>query len=69
MSDASGTPLRTRLRDSQGLTQLRESARMAIDTLVAHKLRSFLTILGIVIGVTAIVGMTSLVRGLDKSIV
>ncbi len=69
MSDAPGTSLRTRLRDNQGLTQVRESARMAIDTLVAHKLRSFLTILGIVIGVTAIVGMTSLVRGLDESIV
>ena len=50
-------------------SQIRESARMALDTLVAHKLRSFLTILGIVIGVTAIVGMTSLVRGLDESIV
>ena len=69
MSDASGTSPRTRLRDNQSLTQIRESARMAIDTLVAHKLRSFLTILGIVIGVTAIVGMTSLVRGLDESIV
>src|SRR5687768_14691786 len=69
MNDASGSSQRTRLRDSQGLTQVRESARMAIDTLVAHKLRSFLTILGIVIGVTAIVGMTSLVRGLDESIV
>jgi putative ABC transport system permease protein len=57
------------MRDHQGLTQIRESARMALDTLVTHKLRSFLTILGIVIGVTAIVGMTSLVRGLDESIV
>ena len=68
MSDAP-VGLGGRLRDSQGLTQFRESARMALDTLVAHKLRSFLTILGIVIGVTAIVGMTSLVRGLDESIV
>ncbi|HUP19238.1 MAG TPA: ABC transporter permease [Gemmatimonadota bacterium] len=45
-----------------------ESARMAVETLRAHKLRSFLTILGIVIGVTAIAGMTSLVRGLDEQI-
>jgi putative ABC transport system permease protein len=36
---------------------------MALDTLRANKLRSFLTILGVVIGVTSIVGMTSLVRG------
>lgn len=49
--------------------QIRESARMAVNTLRSHKLRSFLTILGIVIGITAIVGMTSLVRGLDQSIV
>ena len=34
----------------------------------AHKLRSFLTILGILIGVTTIVGMTSLVRGLDEMV-
>lgn len=45
-----------------------ESARMALDTLWANKLRSFLTILGIVIGVTAIAGMTSLIGGLDQRI-
>jgi putative ABC transport system permease protein len=50
-------------------TRFLESARMGLDTLWAHKLRSFLTILGIVIGVTAIVGMTALVRGLDQTIV
>ncbi|MFN2384358.1 MAG: ABC transporter permease [Gemmatimonadota bacterium] len=42
---------------------------MALATLLAHKLRSGLTILGIVIGVTSIVAMTSLVRGLDQTIV
>jgi putative ABC transport system permease protein len=51
------------------ISRIGESARMAVNTLSSHKLRSFLTILGIVIGVTAIVGMTSLVRGLDESIV
>jgi putative ABC transport system permease protein len=45
-----------------------ESLMVALGTLRAHKLRSFLTILGIVIGVTTIVGMTSLVRGLDESV-
>jgi putative ABC transport system permease protein len=45
-----------------------EAARMGLATLWAHKLRSSLTIVGIVIGVTAIVGMTSLVRGLDETI-
>ena len=50
------------------LGQFLDSARLGLDTLWSHKLRSFLTILGIVIGVTAIVGMTALVRGLDRSI-
>jgi putative ABC transport system permease protein len=36
---------------------------MAIDTLRANKLRAALTILGVVIGVTSIVAMTSLIRG------
>jgi putative ABC transport system permease protein len=42
--------------------------RMALDTLRGNKLRSALTILGVVIGITAIVGMTSLIRGFDQSL-
>jgi len=45
-----------------------EIIAMAIDTLRVNKLRSALTVLGVVIGVTAIVGMTSLIRGLDQSL-
>jgi putative ABC transport system permease protein len=41
---------------------------MAASTLRANKLRAGLTILGVVIGITAIVGMTSLIRGFDESI-
>jgi putative ABC transport system permease protein len=41
---------------------------MAFATLRANKLRAGLTILGVVIGITAIVGMTSLIRGLDESL-
>jgi putative ABC transport system permease protein len=41
---------------------------LAWDTLRANKLRSFLTILGVVIGVTSIVSMTSLVLGFEDSI-
>ena len=40
-----------------------EIIALAIDTLRANKLRSALTILGVVIGVTSIVAMTSLIRG------
>ena len=45
-----------------------EVVRMALDTLRGNKLRSGLTILGVVIGITAIVGMTSLIRGFDQSL-
>ena len=41
---------------------------MALDTLRSNKMRSALTILGVVIGITAIVGMTSLIRGFDESL-
>ena len=44
-----------------------EIASMSIDTLRANKTRSALTVVGVVIGITAIVGMTSLVRGFDRS--
>src|SRR5580765_6651602 len=41
---------------------------MAVDTLRANKMRSALTVLGVVIGITSIVGMTSLIRGFDQSL-
>ena len=41
---------------------------VALDSLRANKMRSALTILGVVIGITAIVGMTSLIRGFDESL-
>jgi putative ABC transport system permease protein len=54
-------------RYTSGLALLKETAVLAFDTLRANKLRSGLTVLGIVIGITSIVGMTSLIRGFDKS--
>jgi putative ABC transport system permease protein len=46
---------------------LGEIVRMAYDSLHTHKLRSFLTILGIVIGVMTVIGMVSVVQGLNRS--
>ena len=44
-----------------------EIVAMSWDTLRANKMRSALTVLGIVIGITSIVGITSLLRGFDQS--
>src|ERR1043165_1439203 len=45
-----------------------EIVTMSWDTLRSNKLRSALTVLGIVIGIMSIVGMTSLIRGFDQSL-
>jgi len=42
--------------------------RLALDSLASHKLRSGLTLLGIVIGVFTVVAMMALLNGLRKSI-
>jgi len=47
---------------------LGENARMALDTVRSHKLRSLLTVLGVVIGITALVGVASILVGLDRDI-
>jgi putative ABC transport system permease protein len=47
----------------------RENFKMAIDTLLAHKFRSFLTILGIVVGVAVVVIIGSLLSGVKASLV
>ena len=46
---------------------LKEILTMAVDTLRTNKLRSALTVLGVVIGITSIVSMTALIRGFDES--
>jgi putative ABC transport system permease protein len=47
--------------------EFKESIIMAMGTFKAHKMRSFLTILGVLIGVTSIIGMVSLIEGLNSS--
>ncbi|QQR75606.1 MAG: ABC transporter permease [Holophagales bacterium] len=42
-----------------------ELARIALGSLRTHKLRSFLTLLGIIIGVTTIVGVAAVISGLE----
>ncbi|MGH9779237.1 MAG: ABC transporter permease [Candidatus Acidiferrales bacterium] len=44
---------------------IREPVTMALGTLNAHKLRSFLTLLGVIIAVTTLIGVISVVEGLN----
>lgn len=48
--------------------QLGENTHMALDTLREHKMRSFLTVLGVVIGITALISVASILVGLDHDI-
>jgi putative ABC transport system permease protein len=50
------------------LALLWEVVAMAFDTVRTNKLRSALTVLGVVIGITSIVGMTAMIRGFDQSL-
>ncbi len=47
--------------------EIKEGMLMAWAALKANKMRSFLTILGVLIGVTAVIGMVSIVQGLNNS--
>ena len=46
-----------------------EAVKVALGALTAHKLRSALTVLGIVIGIAAVISLVSLGRGVQASIV
>jgi putative ABC transport system permease protein len=46
-----------------------ETFLMALDSVRAHKFRSFLTVLGIIIGVTTAISIASILTGLRKNII
>ncbi len=48
---------------------IREDLLLALDTLRTHKFRSFLTLLGVLIGTTTVIAVTSIIAGLDKQLV
>ena len=45
---------------------IRESFRLALANLWGHKLRSFLTLLGVLISVATLVAVVSLIRGMNR---
>jgi len=49
------------------LIDLWEGIKIAFQALRANKMRSFLTTLGIVIGITTVIGIHSIIQGLNKS--
>ncbi len=48
---------------------LGENLGLALDTLRSHKIRSFLTVLGVLIGTMTVIDVASLIAGLDRQIV
>lgn len=50
----------------KGATALRETFWIAVDALRAHKLRSFLTLLGVILAVTTLVAVISVLDGLNR---
>ncbi len=62
----------TRVLDNQqggiGRARLSDHVRQSIDTILAHKLRSMLSMLGILIGVAAVIAMLALGQGAQEAI-
>ncbi len=52
---------------SYGAFEIKESLAMAIASIRAAKMRAFLTVLGVLIGVSSVIGMVSLITGLNNS--
>src|SRR5262245_23458265 len=55
-------------REEEADMLILETFTVALEALRANKLRSFLTMLGIVIGVSAVIAMVALGRGAQRSV-
>ena len=59
--------LRTMMR-KEGALKLRGEVLLALDTLKKNPLRSALTILGIVIGITTVITVSAMINGLNDNV-
>src|SRR5205823_3161291 len=60
-------PLRLRIR-KEGALKFGEEVLLALDTLRKNALRSSLTILGIVIGITTVITVSAMINGLNDNV-
>ena len=60
-------PLGAKIRSGRAL-KVRDEVLLALDTLRKNALRSALTILGIVIGITTVITVTSVINGLNENV-
>ncbi len=58
-----------RSRVAERLDQMREALRMSVQAILAHKMRSCLTMLGIIIGIASVVSVVALGRGSQEKII
>ncbi len=58
-----------RSRIAERLDQLREALRMSVQAVLAHKMRSCLTMLGIIIGIASVVSVVALGKGSQAKII
>jgi putative ABC transport system permease protein len=49
------------------LFEIKEGISLALTAVRTHKMRSFLTVLGVLIGVASVIGMVSIITGLNNS--
>ncbi len=48
-------------------TRVRQRRLLALQTIRSHKLRAFLTVLGVIIGTGTIIGVAAILTGFDAS--
>ena len=61
-------PMRKIARWREGIDRSVEALRMALRAMIAHKMRTFLTMLGIIIGIASVVSVVALGQGSQQTV-